>query len=672
MKYLLVVLFSALLYVQNSFGQSKLIDSLQRIVSIHAHDSVELKALLALSEEFSRKDISRARSYLYQLATLSRQLNRVQYLSGAYSFLITLHQNTGMPDSSRYYIRKCEELARSYPGNWIVQNNYNRASGLFYKNQGLYKEALPFVLQSLKLVEKNGNTVGIAGQLLNVGNLYNDIGQLKNAATYHLRSLKLFEEAGNKRGQSFALQSLGSDYLELNQYASAKKYFERSIEMKKELKDPRGIINAQVSLGDLMRRKKEYRKSEQYFTEGRKSAREMKLTLEEARLEYGLGKLYRDIKKTDQSKASLDRSLLLSKQAGDSALCAEIRSAMLTNNAKDVKEKQEENILQGTILATEQAGKKNSVADAYLNLAEYYAAHDQFEKAYRNYKIYDQLQDSLQSDHVLFQISQMETQYETEKKEKEIALLKKEQQLNEAELKIQKDRQLLIGIALISVIAMAGLFINRYRVLNQTRRQLEMERMRSTIAQDLHDDIGSTLSSINIISQLALQQTDKGNENYFQRINEQSSKMMESISDIVWSINPNNDSMEQMVLKMKEFASEILEPKEIRFSFEGAESVQLLPLDLSKRKNLFLIFKEAINNAAKHSQATELKISFVKNASVLQLTIADNGIGFDAQSIKQGNGQNNLKERAIAAGGVLTVDTAPGKGTTLHLNLPLP
>src|SRR5690606_20109520 len=147
----------------------------------------------------------------------------------------------------------------------------------------------------------------------------------------------------------------------------------------------------------------------------------------------------------------------------------------------------------------------------------------------------------------------------------------------------------------------------------------------------LHDDIGSTLSSINIISQMALKEAN-GSTSHFQRIAQHSSRMMESMSDIVWSINPNNDSLEQVVSKMKEFAAEILDPLDIHYTFTGEENLQNIKLDVSTRKNLFLIFKEAINNAAKYSSAEAIKIHFKKENGSLSLSIRDNGNGFDIRS----------------------------------------
>jgi len=150
-----------------------------------------------------------------------------------------------------------------------------------------------------------------------------------------------------------------------------------------------------------------------------------------------------------------------------------------------------------------------------------------------------------------------------------------------------------------------------------------------------------------------------------------SAQMMENMSDIVWSINPKNDLAEQMVFKMKEFAAEILEPAGINYFFQVQESVEALKLDSEKRKNLFLIFKEAINNAAKYSQGTEVTINLSIQSGHLHLEIIDNGKGFDKDDPKNGNGLSNMKDRAAVIIGVLQYSTELGKGTKILLVVPI-
>jgi len=656
-----------LVFSLTAAAQTRAIDSLQRVIVEHAGDTLALKARLNLIFELSRKDSQKAKSYSYQVIKLATSMHRVKELQGAYAYLVTLHQNSGSLDSAQYYLTLLEKTSKENPNNVSVALTYYQTTGLFYKNLGQYNQALPFMLKALKLNE--GENENHAGQLLNVGNTYFNLGDLKNAARFHLRSLEMFEKLNNKRGQSFCLNSLGNDFFKLNQFDQAAPYFHRSVKLKQELQDKRGLISSWTGLGDVYKEKGQFQLSEKYYTQALTASKEMKLLLEEARTYNQLGLLYKKMNDIPRALESLSTALQLSKQGGDSAMITTISSTLTVLKFKAQNEKETESQLLANLGTHINLGDRSEEATGYSNLAQYYASIKKFDKAYYYLEKYKKVQDSLSGSSIILQIKELESQFEKEKKEKEIALLKKDQELQKAELSRQRANTSIIVIALISVIVISILLINRYRVLNRTRRLVEMERMRNTIARDLHDDIGSTLSSINIISQMALKDAN-GSTSHFQRIAQHSSSMMESMSDIVWSINPNNDSLEQVISKMKEFAAEILDPLDIAYTFTGEENLQAIKLDVSTRKNLFLIFKETINNAAKYSSANAINIQFKKAKTHVELSIQDNGKGFDVLSTSLGNGLRNMQERAENLRGKLTLKSSH-EGTEVSLSVPI-
>ncbi|MES2777574.1 MAG: ATP-binding protein [Bacteroidota bacterium] len=196
------------------------------------------------------------------------------------------------------------------------------------------------------------------------------------------------------------------------------------------------------------------------------------------------------------------------------------------------------------------------------------------------------------------------------------------------------------------------------------------ERLRSKIAQDLHDDLGSALSSININSKMAIKNTtpQKVNE-YLQNIQFNSRHMMESLSDIVWAIDPQNDTLEQLIIRMKEFAAEILEPLNIEYRFTEELPRDGMELDLTQRKNLYLIFKESINNAAKYSQCKMVEVQLKNDSQQTLLFVKDDGKGFDRSRIKEGNGLGNMQERASDMGACIEILTSEGQGTVVQVKL---
>jgi signal transduction histidine kinase len=199
------------------------------------------------------------------------------------------------------------------------------------------------------------------------------------------------------------------------------------------------------------------------------------------------------------------------------------------------------------------------------------------------------------------------------------------------------------------------------------------EQMRNRIARDLHDDIGSTLSSIGILSQVVENQMGTNSDSVkdmVRRIGESSQKVQRSLSDIVWTTKQTEDNFDNVLVKMKEFTSEMLEAKDI-FYFFNVDSLPNVKLSPSKQYNFYLIFKEAVNNIVKYSKADEVTIELNQQEETLVMNIVDNGIGFDEKSIKSGNGLGNMRKRAESLGGVISIESQKQEGTKIRLEIPL-
>jgi signal transduction histidine kinase len=221
------------------------------------------------------------------------------------------------------------------------------------------------------------------------------------------------------------------------------------------------------------------------------------------------------------------------------------------------------------------------------------------------------------------------------------------------------------------VFAIAGILYSLYRIrINQLIR---LQNIRSRIARDLHDDIGSTLSSINMISSMADRRKEAGKKSaeLFSTISSASSQALELMNDIVWSINPKNDRLEMILIRMRQYASEILEAADIPFTIEMDEHSRHILLPLEIRKDFYLIFKEAINNIAKYSHASHVNIRLHFHNHIVTLVIKDDGRGFDPTGTFYGNGLKNMQARASQLGGEVAVTSSPGSGTTIQLKIPL-
>lgn len=220
--------------------------------------------------------------------------------------------------------------------------------------------------------------------------------------------------------------------------------------------------------------------------------------------------------------------------------------------------------------------------------------------------------------------------------------------------------------------------VYRYRVNELVKRQA----IRNKIAQDLHDNLGSTLSSISVYSQVARIHGEKNQQEeldeLLDKIGNTSNEMIAEMNDIVWAINPRNDSMEKIIQRMESFAKPLAAARNIRFDLSYEPAAMDVHLDMDKRKNFYLIFKEAVNNAIKYSGAQRIAGSVGLSGGQLQLRVTDDGLGFHPATEMEGNknslsgnGLFNMQKRASEVNGRLLIDSSPGKGTSISLSLPL-
>ncbi|MEO8067409.1 MAG: two-component regulator propeller domain-containing protein [Flavobacteriales bacterium] len=225
--------------------------------------------------------------------------------------------------------------------------------------------------------------------------------------------------------------------------------------------------------------------------------------------------------------------------------------------------------------------------------------------------------------------------------------------------------------ALVAAAISAGVYAwSRYRIA----QALKFQTVRNRIASDLHDEVGSSLSSITIGSQLASQLSSGENEKVKQlmaRIGETSSESLRSMSDIVWAIDPKNDQGEALVKRMRRIASELLESKGIEVSFSVSGGVEDLKLPMNARKEIVLLYKEAVHNTSKYSGASVVQVSLHRRNGTLALSVKDDGKGFDVALHPDGHGLGSMHRRATSLGGRLTLTSAPGLGTLVGVEVDL-
>lgn len=217
----------------------------------------------------------------------------------------------------------------------------------------------------------------------------------------------------------------------------------------------------------------------------------------------------------------------------------------------------------------------------------------------------------------------------------------------------------------------------RYRL----QQGLKIEKLRGRIARDLHDEIGSSLSSISLYSASAKLVT-KGNakaEQILEKINANTTEMMEAMSDIVWAVNAGNDNIEDLANRLRTFAVMVTEAKKINLIFTDNNDIPNVLLNMEQRKNIYLICKEAISNAVKYSSCTLLSVGISAHNKHLHIIISDNGQGFfinkeSSNSLGHsmgGNGLKNMRSRAEEIGASLTINSILNSSTQISVTMPI-
>jgi len=230
---------------------------------------------------------------------------------------------------------------------------------------------------------------------------------------------------------------------------------------------------------------------------------------------------------------------------------------------------------------------------------------------------------------------------------------------------------------LLAAIFVASIIYLFYRL--RVAQLVKLERIRTRIASDLHDDIGSSLSQIAILSEVARRRSgDNGASEPLKIIADTSREMVDSMSDIVWAINPRKDTLGDLVSRMRRFAEDTLDANDIGYKFNFDDSVSGTSLGTDTRRDAYLIFKESINNILKHAKAGNVDITVDLSGGMVRFRIVDDGIGFSEPEDPHqtfpgfgGNGLINMRRRAEGLGGKFAVNPTSGKGTIVDFSLPL-
>jgi signal transduction histidine kinase len=199
----------------------------------------------------------------------------------------------------------------------------------------------------------------------------------------------------------------------------------------------------------------------------------------------------------------------------------------------------------------------------------------------------------------------------------------------------------------------------------------EVERVRLRIAADLHDDVGSNLSTIALLSEMLANTSGdrQQNERHLTQIRRIAMDGVDSLRDMIWLVTPRQDGLADLLAKLHTLSADLLEG--VTFTFDAPDAGGARPLDMHLTRNVVLIYKEALHNVRKHADAGTVAVNITEASQALRINIEDDGVGFNTSASGGGRGMANMYKRAQDIGGVVCIHSVPGKGTTITLRVPL-
>jgi len=583
--------------------------------------------------------------------------NKVHYLND----LVREFANAN-PDTGIVLGNQARSLAERLKWKKGIANSLGYI-GHCYRTKSEYTKALDYFLSALKMYEEIKNKKNTALALVNVGMIYNIQGDYVKALDYFFKALNVAEEIGNKEGIATLYSNIGNTYLIKSDYPKALNYYFKALKMAEELGNKHLQANNIGNIGIVYANQEDFTQALTYFQKGLKLNKEVGDKLEEATVLNNIGNIYNEQGNYGKQVEYQLQSLKIKEELGDIHGIAQTLGNIGSAYTNTGKFKEAEVYLKKAIVLCDSVGELYDLEKFEVGLTKLYERTGRYKLALEHYNRAMDIRDTLFNQERDEQITRKEMNYEFDKKEA-VTKAENEKQLAVAAVEIKKQKLIkyfLIG-GLVLLLALSYFVYNNFR----TASKLKLQNIRNKIASDLHDDVGSTLNSISVYSEVAKQKSPAV-VNELEQIGDASRKIIEVMSDIVWTINPNNDTFENIISRMGTLAYNLLKAKNIEHTFQADESLNETKLSLESRRNFYLIFKEALNNLVKYSQASRASITLTNENGFIKLAIRDNGIGFDVSQTSKGNGLLNMKSRAKEMKAELKITSEKGSGTSVEL-----
>jgi signal transduction histidine kinase len=634
-KNILFILFISC--VVNAQKSEHIIDSLKKSLN-KGDNSKQFMTLTNLSDEYSNSDLDKAEYYSYKALSKAKSVKNDTFVALSYNNIGNIHQYKSELDSALFFHKKALIIRQTIKDSIGIADTFNNI-GIVYDTKGQYPDALKYYFKALYYYEKKEDVAKQAMTNTNIGIVYKAQKEYAKALYYYKRAYELYLKTDNDFGKTASAGNLGSILINFKNYKESLKYSELAKQGYKKLGYDRFVAYPISNIAFVFDSLHQFKQANKNYVEAIKLLEKYENAYEVAENSNAYALCLIKQKKYQESIVQSKKALVFAKKAD--AYLLEVHS--------------------------------------YKNLCKAYAKTDNFELAYTFANLYSIGKDSLFANEKTKAIFELETKYQTAKKEK--LLLQKE-----AEAK-QKNT-LLIGISMLAFfIALIGFLIYRQQKLKTAQQEKEFElksaiskienqnklqEQRLNISRDLHDNIGAQLtfiiSSVDNIK-YAFEITNEKLDSKLSKISSFAKETIVELRDTIWAMNSNEISFEDLELRINNYIEKAKEAKDqISFSFAIDPVLKTQKLTSVQGMNIYRTIQEAVNNAIKYANASIVAINAKKYKGGTKITIQDNGLGFDPDAIEKGNGLRNMQKRIEEIGGKFSL-TSSSEGTKIEIQL---
>jgi|JI6StandDraft_1071083.scaffolds.fasta_scaffold03715_9 two-component system NarL family sensor kinase len=652
MKKRIAILFYLIVHFSTCFGSN--LDSLLRVLKTQNEDTNKVRTLLYLQDVYSQINVDTASMYMRQAEKLNTKLlpNRFESVINVcfieHYFFRSDYQN------AIAYALKNVALARKSKDDNLLARAYNNVT-VVYSRFGQYKLALEYGQKALDLTEKISDTINLSFRLATMCNLYNDINQHRKAIEFGLKGIELAKRYNNTYALLLNMNNTAVSYSSLYMLDSAIYYYDQQIKIGKEKDHHLNVVMGNVNIILSMYKKGDLKSMLPRVHDMNKSI-----------AEFGIDE---------------DKGMIAYQQLSNA--CYQI----CTNNFDEA----EKYIMDGIAIA-----KQDSNVDAIMSLYELYSKLYYLKGDIKNGELYfyksDSIQEAVFSDELKQFALDLETKYETQKKENEI--LKQEQQIK------KRNTWLTILAIILTASLLLFYFFSKYQknknllLENEKKNQqqkiiaLEKEKQlqatesilkgqedeRSRIAKDLHDGLGGLLSGVKYSLNNMKENVFLSSENAtsFERTVDMLDSGIQELRRVAHNMMPENLIKFGLDTALKDYCTSISNTGKLNINYSSF-GMNNYNTETNVSITVYRVIQELINNSMKHAEATQSIVQIANENNILHITVEDNGKGFDVQNINnfKGAGWTNIQNRITYLKGKIHVDSNEKNGTSVIIEIPL-